>query len=304
MEKGIHASLNISAEVSVYLDNGSFGLLGTEDTVSRHEREILRKEYEEFVGKGKPDWCPIPQDFIPTPQMTPDRQRRCFLRTMRVNRDYSHDGYVPVVHVGQFLTRYLTAMQRHGTLSLKQSIAIGGIVPNLLRAPKAMPYVDILAGLKRVRDTFVDRKIHIFGVGGTATLHLAILLGMDSADSSGWRNRAARGLVQLPGTGDRMVADLGSWRGRALTKDELEALRACPCPACAQFGLDGLKARGMDGFCNRATHNLWVLLTEARDIESHLSDGSYALWHERHLDNSTYLPLIRLALDQHVSPLP
>ena len=35
-------------------------------------------------------------------------------------------------------------------------------------------------------------------------------MGADSVDSSGWRNRAPRGIMQLPGSGDRMVAELGS----------------------------------------------------------------------------------------------
>ena len=87
-------------------------------------------------------------------------------------------------------------------------------MPNLLRTSKAIPYKEILEGLRRVRQTFADEEIHVFGIGGTATLHLAALLGMDSVDSSGWRNRAARGIVQLPGSGDRIVANLGSWRGR------------------------------------------------------------------------------------------
>ena len=119
---------------------------------------------------------------------------------------------------------------------------------------------------------------------------------MDSVDSSGWRNRAARGIVQLPGSGDRLVSDLGKWRGREPTAAEWEILTACPCPACQRSGLDGLRATGLAGFCNRATHNLWVLLREAAAVHSHLVDGTYADWYETHLNNSTYLPLIRQAL--------
>jgi 7-cyano-7-deazaguanine tRNA-ribosyltransferase len=99
-------------------------------------------------------------------------------------------------------------------LSRKPSIALGGIVPNLLRAPKAMPYTDILASVRQVRTAVVGKDLHVFGIGGTAMLHLAAILGIDSADSSGWRNRAARGIIQLPGGGDRTVVRLGSWRGR------------------------------------------------------------------------------------------
>jgi hypothetical protein len=54
---------------------------------------------------------------------------------------------------------------------------------------------------------------------------------------------------------------------------------------------------GLDGFCHRATHNLGVLLDEAREIQTRLLDGTYVIWYEDHLDNSIYLPLIRQALE-------
>src|SRR4051812_49394599 len=38
-----------------------------------------------------------------------------------------------------------------------------------------MPYTSVLAGLHHVRNIFEKKSIHVFGVGGTATLHLAAL---------------------------------------------------------------------------------------------------------------------------------
>lgn len=127
-------------------------------------------------------------------------------------------------------------------------------------------------------------------------MHLAALFGMDSADSSGWRNRAALGIVQLPGRGDRLLAKMGSWRGREPDDEEVRMLADCRCPACQKNGLIGLKASGIDGFCNRATHNLWVLLEELSVVEQRLADGTYATWYKNYLDNSTYLPLIQRSL--------
>ncbi len=77
-------------------------------------------------------------------------------------------------------------------------------------------------------------------------------------------------------------------------------MAACPCPACQRFGIEGLQARGVEGFCNRATHNLWTLLDEARQIEEHLTTGSYAEWYQTHIDNSVYRPLIEYALGQGI----
>jgi 7-cyano-7-deazaguanine tRNA-ribosyltransferase len=285
MEQGIRAHLGIPKGIRVYLDNGAFYFLS-------RAGERPRREYEEFIERAAPDWRPIPQDYIPTPQMTASEQARCYRKTMRVNYAYQHDGFVPVVHVGKYLEKYIAAVQAHEGLSAKPGIALGGMVPNLLRSPKAIPYAAILENIQRIRQVFADKKIHVFGVGGTATLHLAALLKMDSVDSSGWRNRAARGIVQLPGSGDRMVAALGSWRGREPSRAEWEKLEACPCPACRKFGVSGLRAGLVHGFCNRAAHNLWVLLEENRQIARRLKNGTYESWYERHLDNSIYLPLI------------
>lgn len=285
MEQGLHQYLGIPNELKIYLDNGAFYFL-------TRNGEVLSEEYEEFVRLAQPDWWPIPQDFIPSPRMTIEEQRNCFNRTMQVNLAYQHDGYVPVIHISRLLEEYTVVIKAHERLSEKPTIALGGIVPNLLRAPKAMTYKDILGSLRHVRQTFTDKKIHVFGIGGTSTLHLAALLGMDSVDSSGWRNRAARGVVQLPGSGDRMVADLGKWVIRKPSKQEWEILDACTCPACKLYGLEGLRANAMRGFCNRATHNLWILLEEICWIEKHLADGTYATFYKQRLDNSTYLPLI------------
>ncbi len=293
MEQGLHAHLGVPENIKVYLDNGAFYFL-------KRNGEMPRDEYEEFVTCARPDWWPIPQDFIPSPKMTMEEQRECLRRTMEVNLAYQHDGFVPVIHISRLLEEYTVIVKGNDKLLAKPTIALGGIVPNLLRAPKAMTYEEVLGNLRHVRQEFAGKTIHVFGIGGTATLHLAALLGIDSVDSSGWRNRAARGIVQLPGSGDRLVADLGKWKIRQPSPEEWEILRECKCPACQQFGLDGLKTNGIDGFCNRATHNLWVLLEEARWIDEHLANGTYKNVYKKRLDNSTYLPLIEKVVEASV----
>jgi 7-cyano-7-deazaguanine tRNA-ribosyltransferase len=110
------------------------------------------------------------------------------------------------------------------------------------------------------------------------------------------------GVVQLVGRGDCSIADLGKWRGRAPSADEWEMLRQCGCPACQQYGLDGLRASKIAGFSNRATHNLWTLLEEARLIQHYLSAGTYEHWYQGRFDNSTYRPLIDIALEMSITP--
>jgi len=275
--------------IKIYLDNGAFYFLGRGGVTPRHE-------YEEFVREAKPDWYPIPQEFIPIPSMSWDHQCLCLNRTMDINRLFGHDGFVPVIHVSRLLTKYIEAILNHEQLAAKPTIALGGIVPNLLRAPKAIPYQRVLESLWETRAAFVSKQLHVFGMGGTATLHLAALMSFNSLDSSGWRNRAARGIVQLPGKGDRVLADLGNWRGRQPSKDELALLEQCSCPACRRHGLDELKAPGITDFNSRATHNLWVLLEEAEWITRQLRRGTYEHEFRQRLDNTVFLPLIQQVL--------
>jgi 7-cyano-7-deazaguanine tRNA-ribosyltransferase len=285
MEQGLHNYLGIPSEVKIYLDNGAFYFL-------RREGETPRKEYEQFVERAKPDWYPIPQDYIPLPQMDETSLRSCFNRTMQTNHAYNYDGFVPVIHISRLLEEYTLAIVKNKELAAKPAIALGGIVPNLLKAPKALKPQEILSQLQHVREVFHDKKIHVFGIGGTATLHLAALLRIDSVDSSGWRNRAARGIIQLPGSGERMVTELGSWRGRSLSEREWITLENCQCPACRNYGIAGLTTDKSFGFYNRATHNLWVLLEEINWIDEKIKSGTYADAYVTHLDNTIYRPLI------------
>lgn len=290
MQQGLHGYLGIPKRVKIYLDNGSFYFIG-------REGESPVTEYEEFVRDAKPDWYPIPRDFIPTPKMKRMEQKTCFERTMEINRAYDYDGYVPVVHISRFLQDYTSAIKASEKLKAKPSLALGGIVPNLLKTKRAMALEDVLTHLQFVRGEFETQRLHVFGIGGTATIHLAALLGMDSIDSSGWRNRAARGIVQLPGSGDRMIANLGKWRGRKPKRKEVKLLNECFCPACLQSGIKGLRAKGIEGFSNRACHNLWVLLEEAKWVKERVKAEEYAGCYKGRLDNTIYLPLIEHLVD-------
>jgi hypothetical protein len=287
MAVGLRAYLEVPEGVQIFLDNGAFALLGGGTPPPAGA-------YEAFVSKARPDWYPIPLDYIPTPAMDSGTQQRYFEQTMAMNRAYARDGFVPVVHVGPHLEQFVQALTAEPQLAGKRAVALGGIVPNLLRRSQARPYDEVLGALRHMRAAFGELKVHVFGMGGTATLHLAALLGIDSVDSSGWRNRAARGLIQLPGTGDRIVAQLGSWRGRHLNSDEVAVLESCGCPPCQKFGGESIRAHGLPGASHRATHNLWVLLQEARSIEEHLQGGTYARWYPDHLDNTIYGRLIEL----------
>jgi 7-cyano-7-deazaguanine tRNA-ribosyltransferase len=289
-KNGLRAALGAPETVEVYLDNGAFSSI-------RSGTKPNARAFWDFVRKAKPDWYPIPADFIPLPSMTESEQYTCYKRTMYYNRQYSFDGCVPIVHAGIKLEQYLKAFASSPALSGKKALAIGGLVPQLLQTKGTGPKSRAIDSILLVRRQFPG-QIHVFGIGGTATLHLAAILELDSADSSGWRNRAARGIIQLPGRGDRLLTQFGTWRGRALDDSERDILAACQCPGCREAGIVGLAASGTAGFCRRATHNLYVLLSELEEVERRLADQSYAQWYPTHVFNGTFLNLIGYALKQ------
>jgi hypothetical protein len=279
-------SVVLGAEgLRVYLDNGAFSCLlrGAEPAV---------EEFRAFVVATSPVWYPVPADYIPRPTDSKRRQRALFERTIAVLEAHADDGFCPVIHAGPWLDHYLEAIRRLGRT---RRLAIGGLVPHLLNSPGSQRR-ETIARLKRVRREFPG-AIHAFGVGGVVTLHLAAALGFDSCDSSGWRQRAARGLIILRGRGERMAVALGSWKGRGLTPEEWAELARCRCPSCRRRGADGLKASGVEGFAHRATHNLWTLLEESALIDKHLAACDFPAWSARRIRGNRMADLVALALD-------
>ncbi len=296
MKDGLHKALDVPKRIRIYIDNGAFAniLAGN---------KLPTRDYWKFVNQARPDWYPVPADFIPLPSMTEAEQESCFRKTMYYNREYSFDGCVPVIHAGGKLGKYIKAIQAHDKLSRKKVLALGGLVPQFLQTNGTGPKTNAIDSILTARRAF-EGKIHAFGIGGTATLHIACVLGLDSVDSSGWRNRAARGIIQLPGRGERIIAQLGNWRGKEPDRKEMTLLRNCECPGCGQAGIKGLKENGTIGFARRATHNLYVLLEEVKEIEMNLKAGSYQNWYPTHVFNRMFLRLIDYALEKKNDSMP
>jgi len=300
MERGIREYLGVKDTVEVYLDNGAFAFWrnGTESPI---------EEYVDFVAEAQPDWYPIPADFIPDPKLGSSEQKRLFQKTMEINRKYARNGYVPVVHAGDWLSEYLRKLEVED-IDVSSGLALGGLVPRLLTKAGASSREKVIDAIKEVRDAYRETSLHVFGIGGLTTMHLAAVLNVDSIDSVGWRMRAAHGLIFIPGKGERSIKKLGNWNRTEVSEREMKVLKRCSCPACKRYGLDGLIASKEDnekeddnfgavGFYNRATHNLWTLLKEARDIEKHLDEGDYSEWYKDHVKSPLFRRLIDYALN-------
>lgn len=73
----------------------------------------------------------------------------------------SRGGDTPVEEYDQFVKRAGPdcGIGANARLSEKRHIALGGIVPNLLRKPKAVPYQAVLDALVHVRRTFANNEV-------------------------------------------------------------------------------------------------------------------------------------------------
>jgi 7-cyano-7-deazaguanine tRNA-ribosyltransferase len=283
--QGLGAVLGAPPGVRVFLDNGAFACL-------RRGDEPAADEFRRFVAAARPAWYPVPADYIPLPTYSRRKQRSLFKKTIAVMEAHAGDGFCPVVHPGPWFDGYFDALRRLGQ---KRQLAIGGLVPHLLNSTGSRRR-ETIALLRRARRDFPGR-IHAFGIGGIVTLHLAAALGVDTADSSGWRQRAARGLILLRGRGERLAVKLGSWEGRALKAEEWDELDRCRCPACRAHGRAGLRAKRMEGFVSRAVHNLTMLIEEAALINRHLAAGDFAAWSSRRVRGNAMADLVAHALE-------
>ena len=125
-QEGLHTSL-VPKHVQIYLDNGAFKF-------SRSGGEVPRENYKAFVKSAKPDWYAIPQDYIPTPCMSDYKQNKCLEKTMAVNQEYSHDGYVPILHVSR--TNTFVCLMKMKNFGKNQFLPLVEL-SRLLRAPEA-----------------------------------------------------------------------------------------------------------------------------------------------------------------------
>jgi len=200
-----------------------------------------------------------------------DRQRK-YTRTLE-NLDILlpefGDRIVPVVHGRDHAEREQNCLKILALAPSPKVIGIGGLVPVLqrcgnVRSPSAdTPQANVVAAIRCVRDHFPRAKIHLFGVGSLHTVLGVIAAGADSVDSIGWRQAAGFGSVYIPGRHRRLLTHRERDTPCRPFADgqELEILRACPCPACRTTPRNNI-AELTGHFKPRASHNIWVLYSE------------------------------------------
>lgn len=141
---------------------------------------------------------------------------------------------MPVVHPYKGSIKKFLELTRP-LLESSRLIGIGSMVP--LIQHRGGSRKDVIDTVKELRKLFEDKLLHVFGIGGTTTMHTMLMLGADSLDSIAWRKRAAYGIIQLPGIGDRYLVKerkmYMAWKGiKTMSDDEVRSFLSCDCDAC------------------------------------------------------------------------
>lgn len=278
----------ISEGIHGYLDHGGLAMIDSGGFLFQRKEimDVNPAEITELYSKAKPD-IGVVLDHPLNPSADSTENKKRWLKTLQNTEFMCNNGrevlLMPVVH-GYSIKELKGACREVKKVSNPEIIiGIGSLVP-LIRNVSALNKFKngtmnyLIDAIKTVRQEFPRTFFHVFGVGGTTTMHLMFSLGVDSIDSMGWRTKAGHGAIQLPGIGDKFISP--GPRRVGLSKNEEEVLERCKCPICKDKTprqikrlLDNGKNNGT--FKNRAIHNAWVFKQENDLAKRLISRGKY-----------------------------
>ena len=158
-------------------------------------------------------------------------------------------SYLPVIHTVSDdldLLNYCIDKLEEILGKPPDKIGLGSLVPLVksMKGSKKNGIESLIYTIITLRKLLPETFIHAFGIGGTMA-YLAVLAGIGSYDSNGWIQKAAYGVIQLPGISDRFLRQethnrpyLIRNRKQRNCKDlinEIDIFMKCKCSACIPF---------------------------------------------------------------------
>lgn len=292
-EGGIHQYMKYNG--LIMMDSGGFQFL-RRDKITIDPNVIL-----EIYERTAPDiGFILDHPFDPTANRLTNRRRwKSTMKNTRLMLDNSDSILlVPTIH-GYKLKEIRKACLEVKEMADPKIVAIGSLVPLMLLSKRSKENTRnwrssrdfLVKAIRIVREEFEDSLLHVFGIGGTTTMHLMFALGVDSVDSMSWRLKAAYGAIQLPGVGDKFISPRG--RRKKLEKEEYKILQKCSCPTCRGKSL-AKRRRSLDNsipstFKARAIHNAFVFEQEERRFKRALKKGESLDFVKKSLSKSPLL---------------
>ena len=296
-KKGIHRYLEFKGPIM--MDSGGFQFM------KKKELDIDPKKILKLYEESKPNFGVILDHPLSPGLSRKEKMDRWFktltnTRIMVANHNTDSIKLVPAVH-GHKLDEIKWFLQKLERISVFDFLGIGSLVPSVFNIKGAGGITNVVGIVNFVREKLPDRRIHVFGVGSTRTMHLMFYAGADSIDSSGWRSKAAYGAIQLPGTGDRYITPRKRHKPyRDLSEVEIEILAQCECPVCKEEGLEKLKT----SFTARAIHNAWTFQKEVEKARELIKMNEYENYVQEILTESSLSSAFRFTMElkRHSQP--
>jgi tRNA-guanine family transglycosylase len=268
-EKGIHSYLAFDGR-PIAMDSGGF-LFMKKKMLDVHPQKIL-----ELYELSKPNFGVV-LDHPLGPNLSNAERKKRQLKTLENTRYMvkSLKGHnpqlIPVIH-GHSIPTISWYIRKLHEINQFETYGIGSLVPSVFTSKGAGGIYNVVKIVSFIRKILPAKKIHVFGVGSTLTMHLMFFIGADSVDSSGWRTKAAFGAIQLPRVGDRYITlKKRHKKYRDLSRTEERILDQCKCPVCKQEGLEKLRM----SFEARALHNSWIFQKEVEIARKLTKNGEY-----------------------------
>ncbi len=270
-EKGIHRYLKFKGPIM--MDSGGF--LFMQKNVMDVDPEAIVDLYEE----SKPDFGVVldhPLGAGLNYHQKKVRQLKTLTNTkiMLRYRKTRNPMLMPVIH-GHTISSIEWFVKQLNKIGDFPIYGLGSLVPSVFNAKGVGGIYNVVKLVSHVRKMLPDKKIHIFGVGSTVTMHLMFYSGADSVDTTAWRTKAAHGAIQLSGIGDRYITGKA---GKATHKkyldvsgDEKKLLEDCKCPACTTTSIYELRK----SYRLRAMHNAWVFQKEVEKARRLIRRSKY-----------------------------
>ena len=254
----------------VLMDSGGFLFM------KKKKMDVSAEQITSFYEETKPNFGvvldhPLMPNLRPKESMKRKMKTLQNTRIMMKKRITKNPVLIPVIHgyKPSEIRWYVRKLEKIEKFSI---YGIGSLVPALYNVKGMGGILNVMRVIIEIRKQIPRAKLHVFGTGGSLTMHLMYYAGANSLDSSAWRTKAAFGAIQMSGMGDRWITK--SIRKKPypqLSKEEKKKLENCKCPMCRNYGLSRLK----NNFTARAIHNAWIHQQEVKKARKLIHENRY-----------------------------
>lgn len=283
-KQGIHKYLGFYGPV--LMDSGGFLFM------KKKNMDVTAKEIIQFYEETKPNFgVVLDHPLVPTLRKKEQTKRKMKTlqntRIMLKNKITKNPVLIPVVHGYQpdEIRWYINKLKKIERFPI---FGIGSLVPALYNVRGVGGILNVMKVILEIRKHIPRAKLHVFGTGGSLTMHLMYYAGANSLDSSAWRTKAAFGAIQMPGMGDRWVTKVTRKKPYPqLSREEKKKLENCRCPMCRKYGFIELQ----NDFTARAIHNAWVHQQELKKTRKLLRENRYDEYVEKIMKKTNFRSL-------------